>query len=110
MSRQEEKKNGDSMKCGKCNAIMKMKEDTLFGEKIKIYVCDRCKNKLVPLKEAIKVQEKIIPKVKTSRKLVQFGGSLAVTFPKELKSIFKKGEKVMVYFDPAEMELRVKKE
>jgi hypothetical protein len=97
------------MKCGKCNTTMKEKKDTLFGESIKIYVCERCGNKLVPLKEVIKVQQKVIPKVETFRKLVQFGGSIAVTLPKELKSVFRKGEKVRVYFDPTEMELRVRK-
>jgi DNA-directed RNA polymerase subunit M/transcription elongation factor TFIIS len=97
------------MKCGKCSAIMKEKEDTLFGEKVKTYVCGKCGNKLIPLKEAIKVQQKTIPRVETSRKLVQFGGSIAVTLPKQLKTIFRKGEKVKVYFDPNEMELRIKK-
>ncbi len=98
------------MKCGKCGAVMKEKEDTLFGESVKIYVCGRCGNKLVPLKEAIRVQQKVIPKVETTRKLVQFGGSIAVTLPKQLKSIFKKGEKVKVHFDPKEMELVIKKQ
>lgn len=97
------------MKCGKCSAPMEEEGDFLFGEKIKIYVCSRCGNKLIPLKEAVKVQEKVIPKVETQRKLVKFGGSIAVTLPKELKNIFKKGEKVRVFFDPHEMELRIKK-
>src|SRR5437867_8043141 len=71
----------NKLKCGKCSAIMKEKEDTLFGEKVKTYVCSRCGNKMIPLKEAIRVQQKIIPKIETTRKLVQFGGSIAVTLP-----------------------------
>ena len=88
---------------------MKETESMLFGEKVKTYVCDRCRNKLIPLKEMIKIQQKIIPKIETSRKLVQFGGSIAVTLPKELKSFFRKGETVKVCFDPNEMELKIKK-
>jgi hypothetical protein len=53
-------------------------------------------NKLVPLKEAIKVQRKVIPKVETFLKLVQFGGPIAVTLPKELKSIPKPVEKKVI--------------
>lgn len=97
------------MKCGKCGAVMREQEETLFGIKVKTYVCSKCDTKLIPLKEAIKVQHKIIPKIETSRKLVQFGGSIAVTLPKELKPIFKKGERVKVYFSPKDMEIRVRK-
>jgi len=41
---------------------------------------------------------------------VKFGHSIAVILPKELKTIFKGGEKVKVYFGPKEMELVVKKQ
>ncbi len=88
---------------------MKEKEDDLFGVKVKTFACSRCGNKIIPLKEAMRVQQKILPKIETSRKLVQFGGSIAVTLPKELKSVFKKGEKVRVSFDPKDMEIKVKK-
>lgn len=101
---------GIKMKCGKCNAIMKEEQDSLFGEKVKTYACGNCGNKIIPLKEAIKIQEKVIPKVETTRKLVKFGHSIAVTLPKELKMIFKGGETVKVYFDPKEMEVIVKKQ
>jgi hypothetical protein len=97
------------MKCEKCNVRMIKEEEALFGIKVKIYVCSKCRNKLIPLKEAIKVQQKIIPKIETSRKLVQFGGSIAVTLPKELKPVFRKGERVKVSFDPKEMEIKVRK-
>lgn len=97
------------MKCEKCNVGMRKEEEALFGIKVKTYVCGKCGNKFVPLKEAIKVQQKIIPKIETSRKLVQFGGSIAVTLPKELKPVFRKGERVKVSFDPKEMEIKVKK-
>lgn len=97
------------MKCGKCGTIMKEREELLFGIKVKAYVCSKCGNNLIPLKEAIKVQHKIIPRIETSRKLVQLGGSIAVTLPKELKPIFKKGERVKVYFSPKDMEIRVRK-
>ena len=97
------------MKCERCNVTMKKEEETLFGIKVKVYVCGKCGNQLLPLKEAIKVQQKIIPKIETSRKLVQFGGSIAVTLPKELKPVFRKGERVRVTFDPKEMEIKIKK-
>ena len=98
------------MKCGKCNAMLKEKEGTLFGERVKTFVCGGCSNKIIPLKEAIRVQEKVIPKVETTRKLFKFGHSTAMTLPKELKTVFRSGERVRVYFDPKEMELVVKKD
>ena len=97
------------MKCGKCGSTMEEKKDNLFGVEVKTFVCSKCGNKMIPLKEAIKVQQKILPKIETSRKLVQFGGSIAVTLPRELKTVFKKGEKVKVSFDPKDMELKIKK-
>ena len=97
------------MRCGKCNEVMKEKEEDLFGEKIRVFVCPKCRNELLLLKEAIRVQEKIIPRVETTRKLVKFGHSIAVTLPRELHTVFKKGEEVRVSFDPHEMELTVRK-
>ena len=88
---------------------MKKRESELFGEKIQVYFCDRCKNELIPVKEVIKVQEKVMPRIETTRKLVGFGNSIAITLPKELKNLFKKGEFVKVTFDPKEMELTVRK-
>ncbi len=85
------------------------KRERIHGELVRVFACPKCGKELVLLKDAIKLQEKLIPKIETSRKLVKFGGSIAVTLPKELKSVFRKGEKVRVYFDPSEMELRVRK-
>ncbi|MDI6826824.1 MAG: hypothetical protein QMD36_06645 [Candidatus Aenigmarchaeota archaeon] len=47
------------------------------------------------MKEAIRVQEKIIPKIETTRKLVKFGHSIAVILPKELHAVFKKEVKAI---------------
>lgn len=96
------------MKC-ECKTTMLEKKEKVRGESVRVFACPKCGKELVLLKDAIKLQEKLIPKIETSRKLVKFGGSIAVTLPKELKLIFRKGEKVRVYFDPNEMELRVRK-
>lgn len=88
---------------------MEGKEKDFLGEKVRIYYCPKCGNKLIPLKEAIKAQEKIIPKINTTRKVVKFGNSIAVTLPKDLKTVFKGGDKVRLFFNPKEMELIIKK-
>lgn len=88
---------------------MKEKFERIYGERIRVFNCPKCGKGLVMFKDAIKLQEKLLPKIETTRKLVKFGGSIAVTLPKELKPIFRKGEKVKVYFNPSEMELRVRK-
>lgn len=96
------------MKC-KCGTAMKKKFERIYGEETRVFVCSKCGEELVLLKDAIKLQEKLLPKIETTRKLVKFGGSIAVTIPKELKAVFRKGDKVKVFFDPSSMELRVKK-
>lgn len=50
------------MKCGKCNKVMKEKYEILLGERIKIFECS-CGNKLISLKEATALQQKILPKM-----------------------------------------------
>jgi len=89
---------------------MAEKIEKIYGESCRVFVCPKCGKELVSLKDAIKLQEKLIPKVETTRKLVRLGHSLAVTLPKELKTVFRKGETVKVRFDPKEMELIMKKE
>lgn len=96
------------MKC-KCGPTMVEKIEKVYGESCRVFSCPKCGKELVMLKDAIKLQERLIPKIETSRKLIQFGGSIAVTLPKELKQIFRKGERVKVCFDPNEMELRIRK-
>lgn len=96
------------MKC-KCGTKMVEKIEKIYGESCRVFTCPKCGKELVMLKDAIKLQKRLMPKVETSRKLIQFGGSIAVTLPKELKPIFRKGERVRVSFDPADMELRIRK-
>lgn len=88
---------------------MKEKFEKIHGEKVRVFSCQKCGKELVMFKDAIKLQEKFLPKIETTRKLVKFGGSIAVTLPKELKIVFKKGDKVKVFFDPTSMEIIVKK-
>src|SRR3989338_5154964 len=107
-SRKKKTNVGLIMKC-KCGTAMREKIEKIYGEKILVHACPKCGKELVLLKDAIKLQEKLLPKIETTRTLVKFGGSIAVTLPKELKVIFRKGEKVKVSFDPNEMEVRVKK-
>lgn len=96
------------MRC-ECGSVMKEKFENIYGEKVRVFSCQKCGKDLLMVKDAIKLQEKLLPRIETTRKLVKFGGSIAVTLPKELKAVFRKGDRVKVFFDPRSMELRVKK-
>lgn len=93
-----------SMKC-KCKTTMVEKIERIYGEPCRVFACPKCGKELVMLKDAIKLQERLIPEVETTRKLVRLGHSIAVTLPKELKNVFRKGEAVKVRFGRKEMEL-----
>ena len=97
------------MKCGKCGKNMKKEIQTIFGEKANVFVCNSCGNKMIDIDEAIKLQEKLLPKIHETRKIVSVGTSTAVTIPKKLEKIFQKGDKVRVDFNPKNMELKITK-
>ncbi len=87
-----------------------MKEETqdLFGEKIRVNVC-ACGKELVNIVDIARIQKKIMPKIHEIRVVTTAGSSSAVTIPKKLERFFKKGDEVVVDFDPDSMELRIKK-
>ena len=95
------------MKCGKCTKTMKEKYEILLGERIKTFECS-CGNKLISLKEATALQQKILPKIHTTRKIIGIGNSLAVTLPKQLSIVFREGESVDMIFEPKNTEIRIK--
>ncbi len=88
-----------------------MKEEIkeMFGEKTKFLACKKCGEELIGIKEAIRMQEKLLPKIDEDRKVIKVGGSIAVTLPSQLDTIFKPGSTVHINFDSKNMELRVKK-
>ena len=96
------------MKCGDCETEMEEKEETHIGEKILIYTCPKCGKSLLNLDDAIKIQRKLITAIEEERTVVKIGNSIGVTFPKELKKIFKLGEKVKIKFDPDTMEISIR--
>lgn len=96
------------MQCGKCGKKMKTGMEEVFGEKVEVLKC-QCGEELVELDEAIRLQKKVLPKVHNVRKVVSVGSSTAITIPKELQRIFRKGDEVVVDFSPKDMKLKVSK-
>ncbi|MFQ5976040.1 MAG: hypothetical protein ACE5J5_06985 [Candidatus Hydrothermarchaeales archaeon] len=96
------------MKCEDCETEMEEKKEIRIGEKILIYTCLNCGKSLINLDDAIKIQRKLIKAIEEERTVVKIGNSIGVTFPQELKKIFKLGEKVKIKFDPDTMEVSVR--
>lgn len=93
----------------KCRTEMRKKSERIHGERVSILSCPKCGKELILVKDAIRLQEKLLPKIETTRKVAKLGGSIAVTLPKELKIVFRKGDSVRLSFDPSDMELRIRK-
>ncbi len=98
------------MKCGECGAEMEEKVEKRLGEEVTTYACPKCGKALISLDDAIKIQKRFIKEIEEERKVVKIGNSLGITFPPELKEVFRQGEKVKLRFDPETMELSVKAE
>jgi len=98
------------MKCDKCKGKMKIQTVKMFGEKVKAKVCSGCGYRLVSIDEAIKLQEKLLPKVHMEKKIIKLGGSSAITLPKKLKPFFAPGEKIVLDFEPKYMEIKIRKQ
>lgn len=96
------------IRCGKCGKEMKEGTQDLFGEKIRVNIC-ACGKELVDVTDIARIQKKLMPEVHEIRVVTTAGSSSAVTIPKKLERFFKKGDKVVVDFDPNSMELRIKK-
>ncbi|MEE8400891.1 MAG: hypothetical protein V3R86_01900 [Candidatus Hydrothermarchaeaceae archaeon] len=96
------------MKCGDCETEMEEKKETRLGEKVLIYTCSACGKSLINLDDAIKIQRKFIKAIEEDRTVVKIGNSIGITFPRELKEIFKLGKKVKLKFDPDTMEISVR--
>lgn len=96
------------IKCSACGKEMKGKMQILFGERVMVDVCG-CGKELVNVKDLASIQKKIMPKVHEIRIVTTAGSSSAVTIPKQLERFFKKGDEVVVDFDPMSMELKIKK-
>lgn len=98
----------DNVKCGACGSEMKEGVQELFGEKVKVNVC-RCGKELISVKDLTRLQRKVLPKIHEIRRITTAGSSHAITIPKELSKYFKKGDEVVLDFDPDRMELRISK-
>lgn len=96
------------MKCGECETEMEEKREVRLGEEMVVYTCPKCKKSLIALEDAIKIQRRFIKAIEEERTVVKIGNSIGVTFPPELKEVFRLGEKVKLKFDPDTMELSVK--
>lgn len=97
------------MRCDKCRGEMKIKTVKLFGEKVRAKVCASCSYRLVNINEAIKLQEKLLPKIHVEKRIIKLGDSSAITIPKKLKSFFAPGDKIILDFEPKEMEIKIRK-
>ncbi|MFA4819789.1 MAG: hypothetical protein WC613_02400 [Candidatus Aenigmatarchaeota archaeon] len=64
---------------------------------------------MIDMNEAIRDQKSILPRIRKEQKIIRLGKSSVVTIPKKLDTFFAVGSKVLVEFDPKNMELRIKK-
>lgn len=97
------------MRCDKCKGDMKVKTVKMFGESVKAKVCSRCGYRLVNIDEAIKLQEKLLPKIHVEKRIIKLGDSSAITIPRQLKAFFAPGERVILDFKPSNMEIKIRK-
>ncbi len=96
------------IRCGKCGKEMKEETQDLFSEKIRVNVC-ACGKELVNVTDIARIQKNLMPKIHEIRIVTTAGSSSAVTIPKKLERFFRKGDEVIVDFDPDSMELRIKR-
>ena len=82
----------------------------LFGEEYKAHECTSCGTRTINLEAAMKLHEKIAPKINCEKKVIKIGESSAITIPKELKRFFFPGSIVSLNFDPYEMAITIKKQ
>ena len=97
------------MRCG-CGKDMKEEYKNIMGIRTKVSVCSKCGKELIDMNDAIKAQKMILPKIRKEQKVIRLGKSSVVTIPKKLDPFFSAGTKVIVEFDPKNMELKIKKE
>lgn len=97
------------MRCTKCGKKMVEKKERMFGELVSMAVCPACGKKLVDVEDAIRLQQKVMPRIHEVRRVVAVGSSCAVTIPAGLAKVFPKGEDVILDFDPVEMKLEIRK-
>ena len=88
---------------------MKIKAVKMFGEIVKAKVCSKCGYRLVNIDEAIKLQEKMLPKIHVEKRIIRLGDSSAITIPRQLRIFFAPGEKVILDFKPSNMEIKIRK-
>lgn len=98
------------MKCDKCRSSMRIRTVKLFGENVKAKVCPSCGYRLVNVREAIKLQEKLLPKMHLEKRIIKLGDSSAITIPKKLKTFFAPGDRVLLDFEPKQMAIRIRKQ
>lgn len=96
------------MKCN-CGGDMKEEYKNIIGIRTKVSVCGKCGKELIDMNEAIRAQKSILPRIRKEQKIIRLGKSSVVTIPKKLDPFFSAGTKVLVEFDPKNMELRIKK-
>ena len=98
------------MRCDKCKGKMESKRVKMFGESVRAKVCSSCGYRLVNINEAIKLQEKLLPKIHIEKRIIKLGDSSAITIPKKLKAFFAPGDRVLLDFEPKGMEIKIRKQ
>ena len=98
------------MKCDKCKGKMEIKRVKLFGESVRAKVCTSCGYRLLNIDEVIKLQEKLLPRMHVEKRVIKLGDSSAITIPKKLKAFFAPGDRVLLDFEPKEMEIKIRKQ
>ena len=85
-------------KCSKCDAVMKRKEMTIEGEKVRGWECAKCDETVLHPQDAQRML--LLSKLKRglSVKIGELGKSLIVRIPKEVASLYNlsKGEQVTI--------------
>ncbi|MBI4170868.1 MAG: hypothetical protein HY514_04180 [Candidatus Aenigmarchaeota archaeon] len=98
------------MKCDKCNMALKAISVKMLGETFKAKECPACRSRIVNLDIAMKLHDKIVPKLKCEKRIIKIGDSSAITIPKGIRHFFLPGSVVTLDFDPQEMAMTIRKE
>lgn len=98
------------MRCDNCKRKMRRRTVLMFGERVKAKVCPSCGYRLVNIDDAIKLQERLLPRVHAAKRIIKLGDSSAIIIPKELKIFFAPGDKVHLDFEPKEMQIKIRRE
>lgn len=97
------------VRCDRCDLALRSVAVKLFGEEYSAKQCPKCGTRVINLDLALKMHERLLPRLSCEKRIIKIGDSSAVTIPREIRRFFLPGSAVKMDFDPHEMEIRIRK-